>query len=102
MPYQLVITEIDTYLVDFNREFNYTKKKGHYMPKDLTTYVQQVWASPTLEAKKQAMRELIEASHAKADTKRLFTFKVNNERNYKKLDSMASNYAMSGEGMKIK
>lgn len=48
------------------------------------------------------MLELINASHAKADTKRLFTTKVNMERNPRKLDTLASNYAMSGEGMKVK
>jgi hypothetical protein len=69
---------------------------------DLTEYVQKVWSSIGLEAKKNAMFELINVSHAKADTKRLFTAKVNIERNPNRLDTLASNYAMSGEGMKVR
>ena len=69
---------------------------------DLTTYVQKVWLAQGLDAKKAAMLDLINASHAKADTKRLFTAKVNIERNPNRLDNLASNYAMSGEGMKVR
>jgi hypothetical protein len=69
---------------------------------DLTTQVQKVWLAQGLQAKKDAMLELISASHAKADTKRLFTAKVNIERNPNRLDTLASNYAMSGEGMKVR
>lgn len=72
------------------------------MAVDLTTFVQRVWVANDLASKKAAMLELINASHAKADTKRLFTTKVNMERNPRKLDTLASNYAMSGEGMKVK
>lgn len=72
------------------------------MSADLTTFVQKVWISQGLEAKKSAMLELINASHAKADTKRLFAAKVNIERNPNRLDTLASNYAMSGEGMKVR
>jgi len=69
---------------------------------DLTSYVQKVWASTGLDAKKNAMIELINASHAKADTKRLYTTKVNMERNPNRLDTFASSYTMSGEGMKVR
>ena len=69
---------------------------------DLTSFVQKVWISQGLQAKKDAMIELINASHAKADTKRLYTAKVNIERNPNRLDTLASNYAMSGEGMKVR
>lgn len=69
---------------------------------DLTSFVQKVWISIGLDAKKNAMIELINASHAKADTKRLYTAKVNIERNPNRLDTLASNYAMSGEGMKVR
>ncbi len=72
------------------------------MSVDLTAYVQKVWVASDLDSKKTAMLELINASHAKADTKRLFTTKVNMERNPRRLDTLASNYAMSGEGMKVK
>ena len=69
---------------------------------DLTTFVQKVWFAQGLKAKQAAMIELINASHAKADTKRLYTAKVNIERNPNRLDTLASNYAMSGEGMKVR
>lgn len=72
------------------------------MSVDLTAYVQKVWVASDLDSKKTAILELINASHAKADTKRLFTTKVNMERNPRRLDTLASNYAMSGEGMKVK
>lgn len=72
------------------------------MSADLTTYVQKVWFANDLASKKAAMLELINASHAKADTKRLFTAKVTMERSPRKLDTLASNYAMSGEGMKVR
>lgn len=72
------------------------------MAVDLTSYVQKVWLSTDLASKKAAMLDLINASHAKTDTKRLFTAKVNIERNLRKLDTLASNYAMSGEGMKVR
>ena len=69
---------------------------------DLTPYIHNVWTSIGLNAKKNAMIELIGASHAKADTKRLYTTKVNMERNPNRLDTLASNYAMSGEGLKVR
>lgn len=69
---------------------------------DLTTFVQKVWIAQGLKDKQAAMIELINASHAKADTKRLYTAKVNIERNPNRLDTLASNYAMSGEGMKVR
>lgn len=71
------------------------------MPKDLTTYVQNVWQSRGLEAKRVAMIDLINASHAKNETKRLYIKKAELERNPNKLDTLASNYAMSGEGLKV-
>lgn len=69
---------------------------------DLTPYIHNVWMSIGIKAKKDAMIELIDASYAKADTKRLYTTKVNMERNSNRLDALASNYAMSGEGLKVR
>jgi hypothetical protein len=69
---------------------------------ELTDYVQAVWRAVGLRDKQAAMIELINASHAKADTKRLYTAKVRIERDYRRLDNLASNYAMSGEGMKVR
>ena len=68
---------------------------------DLTVYIQKVWAANGLEAKKNAMLELINASRAKAKTKQDYTMIVNMERKPKRLDWLASNYAMSGEGLKV-
>ena len=69
---------------------------------DLSDYVQAVWRAHDHNSKKAAMMELINASHARADTKRLYTAKVNIIRDYRKFDTLASNYAMSGEGMKVR
>jgi len=71
------------------------------MSADLTEYVQKVWRAEGLRGKQAAMIELIEASHAKKATKRLYTAKVNIERDYRRLDNLASHYAMSGEGLKV-
>lgn len=71
------------------------------MTKDLTQYVQNVWHASGLEAKKNAMIDLINSSHAKNETKRLYIKKTEMERNPNRLDTLASNYAMSGEGMKV-
>jgi hypothetical protein len=79
-------------------------KKGYKMTNaiDLTTYIQKVWAANGLEAKKNAMLELINASRAKVKTKQDYTMIVNAERNPKRLDTLASNYAMAGEGLKVR
>lgn len=69
---------------------------------NLSDYVQKVWRANGLFEKQAAMFELIEASSARDETKRLYTAKVKIERNWKKLDNLASNYAMSGEGMKVR
>lgn len=68
---------------------------------NLTDYVQAVWRAVGLRDKQTAMFDLIEASHAKKETKRLFTAKVKIERDYRRLDNLASHYAMSGEGLKV-
>lgn len=68
---------------------------------DLTAFVQNVWVAGDLDSKKAAMIDLINNSHAKAETKRTFIAKVQAERNPRKLDTLASNYAMSGEGLKV-
>jgi hypothetical protein len=69
---------------------------------DLSPYIQKVWTAVGVEAKKKAMIELIDASRAKEETKRLYTFKVSKERSQHRLDALASNYAMSGEGLKVR
>ena len=72
------------------------------MTKDLTIFVHQVWACPTWQLKQIAMLNLITESYAKKETKQLFKHKVMREHSSKKLDKMASDYMMSGEGMKVK
>ena len=68
---------------------------------DLSVFVQKVWSARSLDEKKTALLALIESSHAKADTKRKYTNAVAREFRMSKLDSLASNYMMSGEGMKV-
>ena len=73
------------------------------MSVDLTDYVNKVIVATTTEAKKQALLEMIEASHAKTTTKNLFTNKVSYVNlTAKQLDKMAYDYMMSGEGMKVR
>ena len=54
-----------------------------------------------LEAKKEAMVEMINDSHAKAVTKQKALAQVEYINNENKLLSFAYNYAMSGEGLKV-
>ena len=72
------------------------------MAKDLTKEVAAVCAAHTLEAKKIAMKALIESSYAKKETKKLFNVKVDMIRSASKLDKMATDYLLSGEGMKVR
>jgi len=72
------------------------------MAKDLTNEVTAVCAARSLEAKKIAMKALIESSHAKKETKKLFNVKVDMIQSASKLDKMATDYLLSGEGMKVK
>lgn len=67
--------------------------------RDLTTFVQAV-VSATGEAKKEAMVELIMASHGKKTTKKLAETKVN-MMSYSKMDQYAYNYMLAGEGKRV-
>lgn len=69
--------------------------------KNLTQEVNAVYIAPTLEAKKEAMTALIEASHAKKETKKLSKMKVQQLKSLAAVDKFATNYMFSGEGMKI-
>ena len=69
---------------------------------DLTVWVNRVLESRSLDDKKAAMVELIEASHAKKETKTFSKNKVLHTRmSTSQLDKMAYNYMLSGEGMKV-
>lgn len=72
------------------------------MTKDLTNEVQTVFAARGVDAKKAAVMELIKNSYAKVETKKLMTHKASLINNPNKLDAFAANYAMSGEGMKVR
>lgn len=70
---------------------------------DLTVWVNRVLESRSLDGKKTAMVDLIEASHAKKETKTFYKNKVIYTRmSSSQLDKMAYNYMLSGEGMKVR
>tara|TARA_R100000808_G_scaffold24863_1_gene58885 strand:+ start:21616 stop:21831 length:216 start_codon:yes stop_codon:yes gene_type:complete len=71
------------------------------MAKDLTTELQKIYEIKNPAVKKTAMEELIKVSHAKAETKTLALLKL--ERMFKPsdIDKFATNYVLSGEGMKV-
>lgn len=70
--------------------------------KDLTVEIKAVFAAGDVAAKKQAMRTLIEASHAKEEVKRKAYTDVERMKNTSKIDQFAFNYMASGEGMKVR
>lgn len=72
------------------------------MTKDLTQEVQAVFAARSVEAKKAIVLEMIKNSYAKVDTKRLLSTKASMINNANKLDKFAVDYALSGEGMKVR
>ncbi len=68
--------------------------------KNLTDYVTAVWTAKTLNEKRDAVKSLIEASHAKKETKAKYLTNIQNLSS-NKLDQFAVNFAMSGEGIKV-
>ena len=70
------------------------------MAVDLHQYVQNVWSVSSVENKRVVLKAMIEASHAKNTTKKLFMQKVDREVSPARLDKLAVDYMMSGEGMK--
>lgn len=72
------------------------------MAVDLTKQVEKVILATTTEAKKTALLEMIETSHAKKTTKTLFTNKLMYVNlTAKQIDKLAYDYMLSGEGMKV-
>lgn len=67
--------------------------------KNLEAFVQKVWTS-TGQAKRDAMVDLINSSHAKKATKTDALFKVT-KLSDKQLDKFAVNFMMSGEGLSV-
>jgi len=68
--------------------------------KNLNDYVEQVWSAVNREDKIRILSEMIEVSHAKKMTK-LKTLRDMVHMNNTQLDFLASNYSMSGMGMKV-
>lgn len=70
--------------------------------KDLTRELQAVYRIEDVETKRQAMYTLIENSHATAETKRKAVNDVERMRTVYQIDKFATNYVLSGEGMKVR
>ena len=68
---------------------------------NLESNLKKINEATGLEAKKEAMVEMINDSHAKAITKQKALAQVEYINNENKLLSFAYNYAMSGEGLKV-
>ena len=69
--------------------------------KNLSNELHTVWAAATLVGKIDAMNKLIENSHAKKETKQKALRQLHSLRLPSKIDTFASNYMLSGEGMKV-
>lgn len=67
---------------------------------NLNDYVEKVWAETTIEGKLAAFTELVNNSHAKKEKKAL-TLRQAARCSMQKLDSLAVNYSMAGEGLKV-
>jgi len=68
--------------------------------KNLNDYVEKVWSAITREDKIKYLSEMIEASDAKKMTK-IKTLRDMAHMSNTQLDFLASNYSMSGMGMKV-
>lgn len=68
--------------------------------KNLNDYVEKVWAETTIEGKLSAFTELVNVSQAKKEKKAL-TLRQAANYSMQKLDSLAINYSMAGEGLKV-
>lgn len=69
--------------------------------KDLTKELESVWTAMSLLAKQEAMAKLIEQSHAKKETKEKALRQLKGINTAFKVDKFATNYMLSGEGMKV-
>lgn len=67
---------------------------------NLNTYVERIWASETEEEKRIVFTEMVNASHATKAKKQLTLRQIQTLPTHK-LDSLAVNYAMAGEGLKV-
>jgi len=67
---------------------------------NLNDYVEKVWKTSDREEKIKILSEMIEKSHAKKMTK-IKALRDIVHMNNDKLDAFASNYSLSGMGMKV-
>ena len=68
--------------------------------KDLTKECEKVWSAVSLQAKRNAMTNLIDASHAKKETK-LKALLILPKLKAHQVDKFAANYMMSSEGLSV-
>ena len=69
--------------------------------KNLDMYIKSVWTASDINEKRKAFRALVEVSHAKKATK-ILALRQCDMLSGPKLDTFASNFAMSGEGLKVR
>ncbi len=69
--------------------------------KNLTQELQAVYSGKDLDTKRNAMLHLIEVSHAKKETKIKARLGLDLMRSPYQIDKFATNYMLSGEGLKI-
>mgnify|MGYP006268036797 CR=1 FL=1 len=69
--------------------------------RNLTNFVQAVWAAKTRQDKQIAFETLVKESHGTKETKQLNILR-SKTLSAIQLDKIASNYMLSGEGMKVK
>lgn len=67
---------------------------------NLNEYVERIWSAADEASKREAFTEMVNASHA-TKAKKLQTLKSIQSLTAQKLDSLAVNYAMAGEGLKV-
>jgi len=72
------------------------------MVRDLTQDLQAVYACSTLADKKAGVTALVEHSMATSATKEKAYITINTLMSLYKLDKFATNFVLSGEGMKVK
>lgn len=68
--------------------------------KNLDEHVQKIWQEKSLSKKRELVKEMIEYSDAKPDTKTFYLKKLNMIKPFK-LDTFAVNYKLAGEGLSV-
>ena len=68
--------------------------------KNLDEHVQKIWSEPSLALKREMIREMIEYSDAKPETKKLYLSKLPNIKPFH-LDTFCVNYKLAGEGLGV-